>query len=585
MTELGPGPDSASFPFEFWTYDKQLALDDSKDVSVGRVLVGETVDVGRQLTNFGSETVKYRIRIEPMERLSDSQPSLAGAGAAGGGEGPELKGGKDKKKGVPKAKRKVFDPKTIPWKIRDPTEGYLEPNKSMDVAVAFEPIPENGDEWQDARLVIEKCDDEAKNVWSELSSMKLTGAAGTPKLALSEDSMEFGVVGKGIEKVQYITLRNEGNALLNYAFEAGWDYFGNIYFEKEDLLSGKIVAGESVDIGIVFKPDGVLEYSTALNIITQLDKKTLQIHGTVLLGDPATTTEQATTTEFLISSPEVLDISGNISTNPVDLDSRGKGEYTIRLQAPLSETGFNGDLDLSKLPIWCSRVAQRNFLQLITLGGDGESGMHVIPVTFKFGIRELVLVNTVKMASIKRGESEFEEADMVTSLDFGEVGYESGGSMSVVLYNRNPFKVNLTATLDDGSKYSVFPAKTTVNPKSSKDFRIDLKSIDVEEGGEIASSLVCKDHLKISSHVPLLAEMEMDITATMIDEPDLLEFPEPIDFGPVKRLFTGTAAIEFRNPVRRSLPYKLTIESNFKELFFFDRGESTFSGIAKPRAN
>ncbi|KAJ3017466.1 UNVERIFIED_CONTAM: hypothetical protein HDU68_011679 [Siphonaria sp. JEL0065] len=201
MTELGPGPDSAEFPFDFWTYDKQLALDDSKDVSVGRVLVGETVDVGRQLTNFGSEKVKYRIRIEAVERIADSQMSLVD-------EAPELKGGK-RKAALPKVKRKAADPKLIPWKVKDPTEGYLEPNMSLGVSVAFESLAENGDAWQDARLIIEKCDDEIKNMWSELSSMKLTGAAGTPKLSLSEDEIDYGVVGKGITKVHRVTLHNE----------------------------------------------------------------------------------------------------------------------------------------------------------------------------------------------------------------------------------------------------------------------------------------------------------------------------------------------------------------------------------------
>ncbi|KAI9336135.1 hypothetical protein BDR26DRAFT_920198 [Obelidium mucronatum] len=615
ITELGPGPDSAEFPFDFWTYDKQLALDDSKDVSVGRVLVGETVDVGRQLTNFGSEKVKYRIRIEPIERIMDSQTSIAD-------DPPELKGGGKKKGGAGaaplKLKRKAADPKSIPWKVRDPTEGYLEPNMSLGVSVAFESLPENGDAWQDARLVVEKCDDEGKNLWSELSSMKLTGAAGTPKLALSEDELDFGVVGKGIAKTHIVTLHNKGNALLSYDFETGWDYSGNIYFENEELISGKIVAGASVEVSLVFKPDNVMDYSTILFIKTQLDKKTILIKGTgalykfhkesiptvlnfgtIFVGDQVdkkltihndciyaiSVESKMMAEEYAFVDPELIDIAGNKTAHPTDIAARSSSDFTVTIKSPLSEKDSSDEVESTQLEKWCSKVATKCMLDLRTLGGDAETGSYSIPVTFKFNIHDIVLISTVKYASIKKGESQYEESDMVKHLDYGEVGYENGASMNICLYNRNSFKVSLNAKLSDGSKFTVFPVKTTVAPRSVKEFRIELKVVDVEEGGELASSMSVKDHLKITSPLALLSELDVDLLATLIDEPDTLDFSQPIEFEPVRRLFQGTTHLEFRNPVRRSLAYKFTVDPNFKDIFFFDRGESIFSGTAKPRAN
>ncbi|KAJ3017467.1 UNVERIFIED_CONTAM: hypothetical protein HDU68_011680 [Siphonaria sp. JEL0065] len=289
--------------------------------------------------------------------------------------------------------------------------------------------------------------------------------------------------------------------------------------------------------------------------------------------------------EYVFVDANIIDIPGNKSSHPSDVTSRSSSDFTIIIKSPLSNEDSNEEIDEEKLEKWCSKTAQRYFLELITLGGDIETGSHSVPVTFRFGIQDIILISTVKFASIKKGESQYEDSDMVKYLDYGEVGYENGASMSICLYNRNPFKVSLGAKLSDGSKFTVFPTKTTVGPRSSKEFRIELKVIDVEEGGEVASSLSVKDHLKFTTPISLLSELDVDLMATLIDEPDSLEFTEPIEFEPVKRLFQGTTYLEFRNPVRRSLKYKFAVDPNFKDIFFFDKGEPSISGIAKPRAN
>ncbi|KAJ3066567.1 hypothetical protein HDU98_010132, partial [Podochytrium sp. JEL0797] len=388
-TELGPGPAVAEYPFEFWTYEKQIALDDSKDVSVGRVMVGESATVDRTITNFGSEKVKYRIRIQPLEKVSDSQMSLT--------DEVELKGGKKK---VPKVKRKEAggNKKKSPWK------------------------------------------DDSGITWTELSSMKLTGAAGTPKLVLSEEYVDFSVTGKGITKLHYVTLANEGNALLTYEFEKGWDFFGNICFEKEELMSGKISAGESVQVGITFTPDSVQEYVTAIHIKTRLDTKTIHIKG---IG--------AIYKFFKDSIP------------------------------PLVSFGS----------IFLGESSEKNFV----VHNDCIYDITVEPKMFD----EDPLLN----------------ADATLCTKFAFVSPESLS----ILGNSNDKPKDIAARMSGeiSAKFEVFPQSTAVAPQSAKEFRIDLKAMNVEEGGELASILPCRDVLKVTSQIPMFVPLEVDLSATLID--------------------------------------------------------------------
>ncbi|KAJ3137190.1 hypothetical protein HK100_000909 [Physocladia obscura] len=624
MAELGNGPNFVKLPFDFWTYDKQLSLDDSKDVSVGRVLVGETASVSRTLTNFGSDRVKYRIRIETI-------PETGSVDFLNESEMPELKGGK--KKPAQKIKRKTSIIKETSWKLKDIAEGYLEPNDCLDLQLTFESLNEHGDEWQNARMIIEKCDNEPSNIWSELSSMKLTGAAGTPKLALSIENIDFGVTGKGILKAAVVTFGNEGNALLSFEIESGWDYDSEIFLENSKMASGKIFPGESFDVIVKFKPMDVQEYISSLVIKTQTETKNLVITGTgalykfwkdslpsvvsfgeVMLGekasqkitvfndcvydievqpkifetDPFLNPNQNELNRYLFLEPKLLEISGNSTQTPKDLSSRSYREFEVILKSPLFEAGEKsslGDIDAEKLIALCTKKENLNYLQLVTLGGDAETGNQRIPVTYKFSMFEMVALSPAKCNVIKKGDAVFEEEDRISIVDFGEVGYEFGGSLTLAVYNRNAFRLVLSAKLADGSKYTVFPVYTTIAPRNSKEFRLELKAVNVAEAGEVESTLNCQDTITFTSQVSYLSNLDIKLNGTYIDEPDRMDFSQPINFGPVRRLFQGSAAIEFRNPVRRALKYKVTIEKDYCDIFFFEREKDIFSGIAKPRAN
>ncbi|KAJ3262197.1 hypothetical protein HDU77_000417 [Chytriomyces hyalinus] len=618
-TELGPGPTSETLSFDFWTYDKQLSLDDSKDTSVGRVLVGEVATVERTLTNFGSDRAHYRIRLEPVPESLRPQLSVIEDDV------PELKGGKKKPAKTKRKGSNAFLKKIVAWKIQGEADGYLECNDSCGVSVVYEALEEHGDDWQEAMMIIDKCEDESGGVWNELTAIKISGAAGTPKLELSQEEIDFGVTGKDIGNTKYITLRNEGNALLSYEFELGWDYSGNIFFENEALISGKIVAGESVDVGITFKPNLVQSYETQFHIKTQLDEKTVRAFGQgalfkflksdmppvlnigrvfvgsifkqdikiyndciydisvrskLLTDNPDDDHEAREVTEFIAVDPPIIELLANGSENPTDLADRSFAEYSLIAHAPITDE----NVDNAVLNSICNKVGKKAFLLFETIGGDLESGKHCLPVTFRFSVYNLMFISTPKYSGIKKGEVQPEETEGITAIDFGEVGYETGASMVMVLYNQNPFKVTVDLSLES-SGFAIYPSKATLGPNSGRDFRVELKPLELVEGDEVESSITRADTLKVSTNIELVAGLAVSVTGTFIDEPEPLEFSEPLDFGSVRRLFHGEAVLEFRNPVRRSLPYKFSVERDYRDIFQLELGNSSISGVAKPRSH
>lgn len=62
------------YPFNFRVYEKQVAFDLQDDINIGRILVGESSSINRNLTNYGTKDVKYRSRVLPSTESGEIKP-------------------------------------------------------------------------------------------------------------------------------------------------------------------------------------------------------------------------------------------------------------------------------------------------------------------------------------------------------------------------------------------------------------------------------------------------------------------------------------------------------------------------------
>lgn len=76
----------------------------------------------------------------------------------------------------------------------------------------FKSIAGKGHAWQEAILIIQKQNEDG--TWSELTNIKLQGAAGEPKIELLPSTIDFGVVGVSENIRSMFQVRNAVNCLI-----------------------------------------------------------------------------------------------------------------------------------------------------------------------------------------------------------------------------------------------------------------------------------------------------------------------------------------------------------------------------------
>ncbi|KAI8848053.1 hypothetical protein BC829DRAFT_444126 [Chytridium lagenaria] len=582
-TNLGKGKQSKILPFDFFAYSEQVALDSRKDVSVGRIMVGETAEVLRSLTNFGADKVKYRLRLESLHDVPDigsSETSLVTDLAPPKGK----RGKKSATKPASKTLSSSSDLKRLasPWKLKGLSEGFLSPNETVNIEAIFESINEDGDEWHEARLIVERCDDELHDKWSELSSIKLLGAGGTPKMVLEPEILDFHHFGLGFEKSTAVVMRNEGSAALEYEIQTPWDFDGNIYLSEDVSLTGKLGPQESTEIMLKFRPTEVIVYETlisfkyqarAINSTRNLcrmcsnlaalgfgetSEQIVTVYNDCIF--PISVKGEATATDPDTSEEQIE--SECLSLTPQADRSFAKFHVKLFVPVPLDNSG-NGD---------SAQIAA-----LLARGTKRYTGSQVVPATFKCTTFNLSTMSMTKYRSImETGNALLLDSDTIKDFDFGEVA--------------------MNAAISE-KQYRLVPSSGSLSSKGYREFEVFFEPLTVsDDEQDVPSSIAYSGTLKIKCHIPSVPETEISLYGTLIDVGfymieyqrlttfignTFIDLTEPIQFGAVKKLFTTEQFIEFRNPVRRQMPYKFYVDKQFADIFQIPN--NLVQGIAKPR--
>ncbi|KAJ3053387.1 hypothetical protein HK097_004394 [Rhizophlyctis rosea] len=632
-TNLGKGPVVQEYPINFRAYKEQLALDDDKEASVGRIMYGETASVERHLTNYGSTQIKYRLRIEviPQEGGAEMIPTPSGEIAAE--KAPAKKGKKGKgAKGEPAAKaeaprsadkKKTWDELSTPWKVIGAAEGLLKGNDTAAIQAVFETLEEDEGQWHEARLIVETMTDETSGKWTELSTVKLVGAGGRPRLEINPSDIDFKDAAVGTRLVREIILRNDGTAALKYEIVPDWDWSSCFTFPSDFALEGKIDVDEFLRARLIFSPDQMVDYETEIQIKTQLETKKIRARGQgaeykilagglpehinfaqVLVGD----VEQKKITimndctyalnilcDVLLADPSSADPSAQIDKadvfqvipdqlkleeNPKAVSSnadRSTAPLTLRLQAPLP-VGQDGILDTTELAALLAATTQRSFLRLRVTGG----AMHAVPVLYQWVVKHLVAL----VAGVKPTEGTILESDKLKTLDFGEARMDEGAIQSFVIHNPNNFKINFTAAVTD-DHFMITPATGTISPKGFRELNCELKPLATSEEEEVENVEAVPQSESYTANVEIMTNVEsvgmlsIDCLGTLVDEPLPLSFPEPVQFGSVRTGKEKSATLTFRNPVRRPLNWKIIVAPEFADVF---RVDGPTEGTSRPRA-
>ncbi|KAJ3148956.1 hypothetical protein HDU86_007314 [Geranomyces michiganensis] len=592
-TDLGNGVVSNRHEFKLRAYEEQLGLDAESDISVGRIMIGETASVGRVLTNYGSSKVKFRMRLEATPETDD-----ADAVEPDGTRKPKKLKKKKTTPGAAGDKGKTWAQLGTSWRIQGVTEGVLEANESIPFSAIFN-CSDDEEDWQEAKLIIEKCADEGSNRWVEVSSFKMLGASGNPKLEVTPLEYDFHDTGIGVEKTCTILFQNAGTATVIYEILPHWDWDGAIYFAPEVPLQGRLDPEQEQKLTLCFKPDTHIAYTTEIQIKTQLDTKTLrvtglgaeyrlyeagfpetldfgmfgfgssesrklviandcaydvQVVGTAFVSEPKAGEPDPDIARSVFISPAVLQIGAN--RTPTDRTSEA---FTIRVDAPLP-LDADGMIDAAAVNELVKKGLQSAYLRIGILGGAS----HILPLAFRWGLQELRAL--VRGSTIKDGNRTL-ESDRLKTLDFGEANIEHGATLTFLVHNPNGFAVQFTAQTTD-TQFELSPSAGTISPQGLREFTCALLPFTSFEN--VPQTETYTGHAEIFTTVDVLAPLSIPLLGTLNDEPLPLTAPEPLAFGKVLNLRKRQMMFSFRNPVRRPISWKFHVDPQFAEIFQLD---------------
>ncbi|KAL2918328.1 hypothetical protein HK105_202255 [Polyrhizophydium stewartii] len=551
---------AAEFPFKFRIYVDEVAVDDTSDVAVGRVMVGESVTAVRNVTNFGNTRIKYRARVE----------------------------GVDGKEGVS-------------WRIKSNMEGFLDANETVAIEAVFESLEGKGDDWQEAKLIIERSADDGTDKWSLLSHLKLVGAAGHPELEIEPADIDFGPTGIDTERSMTVVFRNDGNALLNYEVQTPWDAFDEIMLYPEFSLRGIISAGEVRPVQVRFAPKSKINYSSTILVKTPIGERMFTVHG-----------EGASYQIYRESLPDVLqfgeiniadskelnlniengcthDIDVSIAvyeSEPFDRDNMPPvAKYVsirpegFRIHANESDTERTAVSVVARAAATAQLVddghISNEFLRSFPLGRvfryyakiDVLRGRpEILPVEVQFTCKPLMVLTRFLYAA------DISPADIVSKLDFGSThcppqSIDGGARKRLMLYNANSFKLKYKCEISN-AQYSLGSPAGIVNPNSCKEIVVDFKGLELSgDETDIPKSEEYNAVLRVNMFLDALPPLSIPVTGILVDQAPMLDIPGEMDFGTLYRGKKYKMELLLRNPARRPLRWRFYVERQFADIF------------------
>ncbi|KAK5666267.1 hypothetical protein QVD99_007029 [Batrachochytrium dendrobatidis] len=561
------------FPFKFLVFVNEVALNDTSDVAVGRVMVGESVTASRNIFNFGNSRIRFRARVEGPNGETDG----------------------------------------LAWKMKSVAEGYLETNETIAIETMFESTDGQRNDWQHAKLIIERCSNDGSENWSLLSEMKLVGATGHANLELIPPEIDFGSTGVGMDKILVVVFKNDGNAILNYEVQTPWESDQEITFSPDFNLKGSIGPGETIPVSVTFSPKYVTNYSSTINIKTPSNEYSFNIHGEGALyqiyseGLPEVVDfgeiNIAETRDIQLSiengCAHDIDVSLTVSEeNPLTVDSASKrAEYVTIHPSSFRIKGNEFDMDRSKVNIVARASINAPYTEdgfitpdfLRNLSGNqqftyylcidvGKGQTSVVPIHVLFSIKPLLCLSRFLTTE------EIDVDDYVSSIDFGPTSFDSGAKRKMILYNPNAFKMKYKLDISN-KQYSVSPFSGILHPKAPKDILLDLRGLELlTMDTEVPKITQFNAVLTVNMFLDFLPPLEIPVTGALVDQAPVLDIPDSIDFGSIYQLKKFKIDLSISNPSRRSMKWRFYVERAFSDIFIV-LGQSAGVALAKKSFN
>lgn len=557
-TEIGDGPIEYKFPFSFKSFDKEVALDSTSDVNFGRVAVGETLHVSRTLYNFGSNVVKFQLAVETISGQNDTSNG---------------------------------------WTSALNAVEELAPESSRVISFAFVA----GVDSPEPSAVRVQVQYQTSGDWQLVCAFKLSGGAGIPLVELevpppySVDAsglVSWGTCPINCTQKALLKLVNRGNASTSMTLPSALDGDGFILENVVAPCSDRLEVNEEILLSVAFTPKLVNLYRSsfvpafsssvkfggihfegqgaAYMLDTSLLPKSIDFKEVVLGSSYSTATFTLTNgsqfdTELVYTVKNLSNIEGSTvelyqRPKKISVPANGSVEQKVLFNVPVPQDEL-GRIQTAKLGSALTSKSGRKAVLQLAFSHDPSVVQYEIPIN----------VECFTLAPIVLSESMVSDSESLHRFDLGVFKLEVGGGKDLYLVNNNSVPIQLSVAVipeNDPYKLLYVPGSLVELPASSASpMRVCLSRYPAPAEGFAAqdmpssvkvSARLCYSYKELSQWMPPL---EVMVDAVLVEDPLVLNIVKAHDFG-VHFVDTVTEfCLEFVNPLKRTLTYKLAVDS------------------------
>jgi hypothetical protein len=206
----------------------------------------------------------------------------------------------------------------------------------------------------------------------------------------------------------------------------------------------------------------------------------------------------ASLSDLITVEPAIFTLSNTQDTSTIKL--------TIKAFLDII-TDKDGLLDSDYLLKVINMPQPQAFLKISVSAGSS----YVVPVKFSFSTSDIMF-----LADKEYDNNSLLQDSCISELNFGSLPFGSGGSLNLIIYNPNMFKIAIWPELE-GDQFSLISSSKTIGPKMFETISVTLLNKEFEDDEIAPTSQSYSGRITLTTHLDAIKPTILPLTGTLVD--------------------------------------------------------------------
>jgi len=200
---------------------------------------------------------------------------------------------------------------------------------------------------------------------------------------------------------------------------------------------------------------------------------------------------------------------------------------------------------------------------------------YTIPLSYCLEMKSLKLID-IRACHNNQFSINYDEEKTIDIIDCGEKDFNKEKKIKLILYNPGNIRLPYSIKTTNKKIFALSTENGYINGKEYININLIFKEYNFDENEEIPQKIECDDNLLVTfNNNKDLPYLSIPLKGVLVDNAEQISFPKPIEFPLTFNETSSYKILEWRNPVRRPINYRLSISNEFSDIFKV--AESKFS--------